>query len=62
MKVYIVYDNDEERVKEVDRVFLNKSDAVMYVLTEYMVLSLSEIEMAKKIDELIDECEVIENL
>jgi hypothetical protein len=62
MKVYIVYDNDEERVKEVDRLFLNKSDAVMYVLTEYMVLSLSEIEMAKKIDELIDECEVIENL
>ena len=63
MKVYITFEKDGYNGIQVDRVFRNKSDAQLYVVTELMARKAkNEIELNKMTDEHIEEHEIIEKL
>ena len=63
MKVYLTFEKDGYGGIQVDRVFENKSDARMYVVTEFMIDKAKDLtELYKMTDKHIEEHEVIEKL
>lgn len=65
MKVYVIFEtlaSGEDNKREIDRVFLNKEDARLYVVTEEMAYNSKGDSWKQEADKLFEEHEVIEKL